>query len=448
MFERVKKADWQPEKRNGCDLRRDGKAIQKKSCPLKDDIRVNMKPVMQLKGVCRQGVIQMAPYDDYLKRLQSVTGTDWVVLCDYLRRYIEKRTAYEEERREQDTNRKMELAGLLNTAFEISKKANAIRMGMTNDNAELIDLLTALGKFVHVELSPDETMSLDDLSDILEQTRALVEMQAGGSSESSVEGKDKVREVGLLSVTDSEKQQRLVLMINGGSSLEGTGGSVAAPGESTPVFKDNWRDVRFIAHTHPNEPRFQTDAEFKTDVEAANRESEKRGGLKRAEMVQRDQITGGIDGTIFYTGDGVLSEKRGEQYTEGFAVRADNLQSILDENKKHFTDRLKEEEKAQYEQFEKEFANHIMKRIMLRDRLADALKRETLSAAGFLELEQQLAQLSTDNPEIFDAGRLRTEFAEEYWRRFPRPQVQEDAFDIFSMLEGGMILDAEEEDAG
>lgn len=445
MFETIKKADMQPGERNRYNLGRDGEKIQK-SRPLKDDIRVNMKSVMQLQDVHCQNVIQMAPYDDYLERLRDVDGLGG--LCVGLQQYIEKRMVYEEKRREQDTYRKATLAELLNDALSISKMANAIKKGLKNDNAELIGLLKDLGKFVHVELSPDETMSLNDLSDILKQTRALVEMQAGSSSESFVEGKDKVREIGLLSVTDSEQQQRLVLMINGGSSLEGTAGSVAAPGESTPVFKDNWRDVRFIAHTHPNESGLQTDDEFKTDVEKAKEQSEKHGGLKRAEMVQRDQITGGIGGTIFYTGDGMLSEKRGEQYTEGFAVRADNLQSILDENKKHFTDRLKEEEKAQYEQFEREFANHIIERIILRDRLADALKRETLSAAGFLELEQQLAQFSTDHPEIFDAGRLRAEFAEEYWRRFPKPQVQETEFDdFFGLLEGGIILDAEEEDA-
>lgn len=418
MFETVKKADMQPGERNRYHLGRDGEKIQKRR-PLREDIRVNAKPVMQLKGVCRQGVIQMAPYDDYLKRLQSVTGKDWEALCEDLKQYIEKRIAYEEERRGQDTDRRKALASLLNAAFEISKKANAIRM------------------------------RLDDLSDILEQTRALAESQAGGSSESSVEGKDIIRELGLLSVTDSAEQQRLVLMINGGSSLEGTRGSVTAPGERTPVFMDNWSDVRFIAHTHPNERALQTDAEFKTDVEAANRESKKYDSLKRAEMVHRDQIAEGIGGTIFYTGDGVLSEKNDRQYKGSFAVRADNLSNILSEDRKYFAARLTEEQKVPYEGFVQEFTDVINQRIVIRDKIADALKRETLSAAGFLELEQQLAQLSTDNPEIFDAGRLKSRFCEEYWRRFPKPQVQEDDLDdFFSLLEGGINLNTEEEDAG
>ncbi len=288
----------------------------------------------------------MAPYDDYLKRLQSVTGTDWEALCEDLQQYIEKRMAYEEERRGQDTDRRKALASLLNAAFEISKKANAIRM------------------------------HLDDLSDILEQTRALAESQAGGSSESSVEEKDIIRELGLLFVTDSEKQQRLVLIINGGGSLEGTRGSVTAPGESTPVFMDNWSDVRFIAHTHPNERALQTDAEFKADVEAANRESKKYDSLKRAELVHREQITEGIGGTIFYTGDGVLSEKNDRQYRGSFAVRADNLSNILDEDRKYFAARLTEEQRVPYEGFVQEFTDVINQRIVIRDKIADALKRE------------------------------------------------------------------------
>ena len=420
MFETVKKADWQPGERKGCDLRRDGKEIQKKSRPLKDDIRVNMKPVMQMQDVRCQNVIQMAPYDSYLRYLQDAKREELTVLCDHLRQYIASRMAYEEKRREQDTDRKMELAALLNDALSISKEAGAIRMDLTDDDARLKDLLTDLGKFVHVELSPDETMSLGDLSDILKQTRALVDAQAGSSSESSVKGKDKVRELGLLSGTDEEERQRLVLMINGGDSLEGTGGSVTAPGESTPVFKDNWRDVRFIAHTHPNESRFQTDVEFKTDVEAANRESEKREGLKRAEMVQRDQIEDGIGGTIFYTGDGVLNKlNRHEQYTGGFAVTKDTIESVF-QNEFVFQYRLStQERKHRYGEFKKNFSMDMYAKIEQRDKIIDIISTQKLSAEQFLNMESRLAEFAAKNMEVFKEGVLQNKLKRELENMFP-----------------------------
>ncbi len=350
MYENVKKTDDRVKVKDTYPLKHPEGLHRQRI--IKDDIRVCARPVpvMQLQSAQNQAVIQMAPYEDYRAVLNGRSEVGINDLSTLIGQYIDERNGYEQHRSEQqDADRKETIARLLSMALKISDKAKKISGNLEDneENRELKKRLSGLGKFVHVELSPDETMSLDDLSDILVETRALVETQASSSSESPVKGKDIIREIGLLSVIDKkqeEEQQRLVLMINGGESADGSGGSVTAPGESTPVFSENWKDVRFIAHTHPigSDPitnqELQSSSEFQQDVKAAWKEEQRYSGLKRAEMVRRDPNGEQKGATIFYTGDRVLnnSNSRGV-YLEGFEVRSDfsiELLNDLDYKKK------------------------------------------------------------------------------------------------------------------
>ncbi|MDE6627471.1 MAG: hypothetical protein K2K56_14035 [Lachnospiraceae bacterium] len=437
MFEMIEKINSQGNKK---DIYASGQSeqvlpnVQRRS--IADDVRVYSRPavLIQRQKSDSQAVIQCELYEDYHKWLREIAGRGMdgriLELIGRIEEYLNRKGEVSEGR-----DRNEGLAELLSKALEISKAANKISQELENndENVKLKEKLRALGKFVHVELSQDETMSLDDLSDILHRVR---EMQKDTDGQ-------KIRELGLLSITDrkqQEEQKKLVLMINGGGSLEGTGGSVAAPGESTPVFSENWKDVEFIAHTHPNEFGLQTNEEFKMDVAVAKPD--------RAEMVRRDDIDGkgGVGGTIFYMAHRVMNGKSNERYVGRFAVREDNLTSILDENRERFVNRLAEEQKEQYEEFIRTFTGTIIQKIQDRDRIANKLIREKLSASEFLHLEQQLAQLGVDSPEVFDASRLKEKFADDYWKIFPKSPVQEeDLCKLFSMLADSVNFSTEEE---
>ncbi|MCM1499961.1 MAG: hypothetical protein NC124_15975 [Clostridium sp.] len=373
---------------------------------LTDDIRVCVRPtpVMQLKPVQNQTVIQMAPYEDLMNNLSN--RADMRGLVARIKTYIMYKNMYEEKRRNVDVERKNELVELLREALNISRVANEINAKLEDkeENKDLKETLRALGKFVHVELSQDETMSLDDLNDILCMVRKTQEHDKG----------QKIRELGLLAVNDKQGEEpspHFVLMINGGESADGTGGSVTAPGESTPAFNENWRDVRFIAHTHPNELGLQSDEEFKRDVKGAE--------LDRAEMVRRDDIDDGMGGTVFYTQDGVLNKKsRRGMYLESFAVTESTLNEVV-RNETDFRSRMSERV-DEYNGFETGFTTKMCEIIERRDAMIDILSWQKLSAKGFLVMEKDLARFAMENPEVFNEKFLKDKFEAELKRYFPK----------------------------
>lgn len=437
MYENVKKTDDRVKVKDTYPLKHPEGLHRQRI--ITDDIRVCARPVpvMKLQPAQNQAVIQMAPYEDLMNNLQD--RADMQDLIVLIRTYIERKNMYEENREEPDANRIETLAGLLSMAFNISHAANVIneKLEVNEENKDLKENLEVLGKFVHVELPPDETMSLDDLSDILEQTRALVETQASSSSESPVKGKDIIRELGLLSVIDKkqeEEKQRLVLMINGGKSAEGSGGSVAAPGGNTAVFKNNWKDVRFIAHTHPigvdptTNLELQSSSEFEGDVKAARKEAEDRyEGLKRAEMVRREPNEGQKGATIFYTGDGVLNNSNSRDvYFEGFEVRSDFSIELLNDldYKKEVTELLLAEQEVFQEKletlnaFDLEFIEEINTKVRERDAIVAKLQT-SLSAEDFIKNEQDLAKFNIDYPQAFKKKDLNNEYEIQFRDKFP-----------------------------
>ncbi|MDE6760107.1 MAG: hypothetical protein K2J90_05415 [Lachnospiraceae bacterium] len=107
--------------------------------------------------------------------------------------------------------------------------------------------------------------------------------------------------------------------------------------------------------------------------------------------------------------------------------------------------RLTSEQEKQYEAFVNEFAHDIRQKIEIRDRIVDALKSDTLSAAGFLRREEQLAKFYVDNLEVFDETELDWRFQGEYWRMFPKPE-EDSGIDFFDMLADGINFSTEEEE--